>query len=87
MIKSIVEAILNALLSFFFARKDAQQQRADDRAAGAQDAAAETDKAIDEVADARANIPPPPDSADALVRELRERAARDEAARRRGSGP
>jgi hypothetical protein len=73
---SIIAAIVKALLGAFFERKDAVQQRQDDRTAGAKDAATETDQTTKDIADARAIIAARPDSPADLAARLRAKADR-----------
>lgn len=95
MIATLASAFLGFLSDFlgqavkdWLAAREARQARADSDAtherAGAAEAANETQQAITEVADARAQIESIPDDAGALARRLRERAAADRAAGRSG---
>lgn len=72
----IIAAIVKALLGAFFDRKDATQQRADDRTAGAKDAALETNQTTQDIADARAEIAARPDDPLDVARRLRDKANR-----------
>lgn len=74
MIGQIVRAIIEALAAILFGRRDAAQQRRDDRAAGARDAAAETDQTTKEIADARSEIAARPDDRQSLIERLRRKA-------------
>ena len=73
---SIVAALFKALLDAFFMRKDAAQQRQEDRTAGAQEAARETDQVTKEIADTRADIAAQPDDPLDVARRLRDKANR-----------
>lgn len=74
MIGQIVRAIIEALAAILFGRRDAAQQRRDDRATGARDAAAETDQTTKEIADARSEIAARPDDRKSLIERLRRKA-------------
>lgn len=84
----LLEAIFGALFKSWFAARETAAARADSDAtherAGAAEAANETQQTIAETADARANLPPAPDSPAALARRMRERAAADRASGRGG---
>lgn len=73
---TIMAAIIKTLLGVFFERKDAAQQRTDDREAGAKDAAIETNQTTQDIADARADIAARPDDPLDVARRLRDKANR-----------
>jgi len=73
---SIIAAVVKALLDTFFTRKDAVQQRADDKTAGAQGAAIETAQTTGEIADERAKIAANPDDPASVAARLRDKANR-----------
>ena len=78
MLKAIIEAIVGALLGFFGQRVDASRQRRDDKQAGADEAARQTDQSTKAIADKRAEIAARPDDADTVAKSLLEKAARIE---------
>ena len=85
---SLLEALFGAFFTSWFGARETSAARADLDAAheraGAAEAANETQQAIAEAANARANLPPPPSDAHDLARRMRARAAADRAAGRGG---
>lgn len=82
MLKAIIEAIIGALLGFFGQRVDQSRQRQNDRQAGADEAARQTDQSTKAIADDRAKIAAAPDDPDSVAERLRAKANRAE-----GRGP
>lgn len=85
-IAGILEALFSAFFKSWFGARETAASRADLDAtherAGTAEAANETQQAIAETADARANLPPAPDSPADLARRMRERASAVRAAGR-----
>jgi hypothetical protein len=73
LIASIFGSLFQAVVTAWKGERDRADTNSAHERAGAAEAANETQQTIAEAADERANLPSPPDDADALARELRSR--------------